>query len=76
MTKRISITNDDMNDQYDVEVLVMDRGVDGAPDTVFETVPVALGGVEQRYIHSGRYLIVREAVKAVVDVPDVVVAPE
>lgn len=62
MTKRVRIENADMA-QYGVAVEIWDKGRDGAPDTLVDTVklmyPTAMTDMNV-YLTSSRYLIVRE----------------
>lgn len=64
MTKRIRVENADTS-SYKVAVDVMDKGVDGKPDTLVRTVilnnPCDMANDDSLYITDSRYLVVREA---------------
>lgn len=63
MTKKVRIENADTSN-YKVVVQVFDKGGEGAPDTLVKEIelshPTAMTG-DDCYIHSGRYLVVKEA---------------
>jgi len=60
MTKQIRIENADTSTPK-VEVQIWDKGVDGAPDRLAETLPLSMPTqMVTAYVHGSRYLVVRE----------------
>lgn len=60
MTKQVRIENVDIF-SYKVSVEVWNVGVNGTPDSLERVVPLDHPtALAQEYIHSGRYLIIRE----------------
>lgn len=61
MTKQVRIENADTSN-YKVVVEVWDKGVDGAPDQLANTLPLDYPtALAQTYLTSTRYLVVKEA---------------
>lgn len=63
MTKKVRIENAD-NASYKVVVEIWDKGFDGAPDVLANTInldwPTAMTG-DDVYLTSTRYIVVKEA---------------
>lgn len=63
MTKRVRIENADTS-EWKVVVQLWNKGVEGAPDTLEREIkldyPTSITG-EDVYIHSTRYIVVKEA---------------
>lgn len=61
MTKKVRIEDADTSD-YKLVVQVWDKGLDGEPDAMQSETPF-LGPADLRdfYVHSTRYLVVKEA---------------
>lgn len=61
MTKKVRIENADTS-HYKVLVQVFDKGRDGEPDTLVQEIPLGHPtAMADTYIHSSRYLVIKEA---------------